>query len=132
MTPEQIAVAARHFIIAAIWADAPEGTRPRATFAANVAARGFVARFAATYPAQCAAALACEGYGDHPDAGSPEAAFGHDLYLTAAGHGVGFADRAELGAAGRALRDALRFNWRQWGFDVEFYRGWVHMHEYAA
>lgn len=38
-----------------------------------------------------------DGYGQHPDAGSAEAAFGHDFALTRNGHGVGFWDRDSEG-----------------------------------
>ena len=98
---------ARHFCIAAIWADAPEGTHPRETRAALKWARDFAERFITAHPELCAAAMACEGYGAHPDAGSPDAAFGHDLYLTCAGHGVGFWSR-DLGAVGDTLSTAAR------------------------
>ena len=36
-----------------------------------------------------------DGYGQHPDAGSAEAAFGHDFALTRNGHGTGFWDREQ-------------------------------------
>lgn len=38
-----------------------------------------------------------DGYGQHPDTGSAEAAFGHDMALTINGHGVGFWDRESEG-----------------------------------
>lgn len=47
-----------------------------------------------------------DGYGQHPDAGSAEAAFGHDFALTRNGHGVGFWDRDNEGLP-RALGEAL-------------------------
>lgn len=118
---------AKHFCIAAIWADAPEGTHPRETRAALRWARDFAERFITAHPELCAAAMACDGYGSHPDAGSPDAAFGHDLYLTCAGHGVGFWYRDELGETGKALGDVIRADWRTWYVETEFYRGWLHL-----
>lgn len=47
-----------------------------------------------------------EGYGQHQDAGSAEAAFGHDFTLTRNHHGVGFWDRDSEGLP-RVLGDAL-------------------------
>lgn len=127
MTNEQMSIAAHHFIIAAIWADAEENTSPRASNAAKMAALEFVQAFAAAYPELCAAAMAAPGYGAHPDAGTPAAAFGHDLYLTCAGHGVGFADRPELGETGEALAEAIRQAWRRWHVEVYAARGWLHV-----
>jgi len=46
------------------------------------------------------------GYGQHHDAGSAEAAFGHDYALTRNGHGAGFWDRADEGLP-RELGDKL-------------------------
>jgi len=128
MTPDQIETAARHFIIAAIWADCPEGTHPRATRKAQEWAHRFISEFAAKHAELCAAAMECDDYGTHPDAGSPAAAFGHDLYLTAAGHGVGFDDRRELGEIGAKLADVLRTDWRRWHIETQFYRGWLYLH----
>lgn len=53
-------------------------------------------------------AIACydDGYGQHPDAGSAEAAFGHDFALTRNGHGCGFWDRESEGLP-RGLGEAL-------------------------
>lgn len=42
------------------------------------------------------------GNSAHPDAGSAQACAGHDLWLTAAGHGVGFWDRG-MGHLGTLL-----------------------------
>ncbi|AOK28901.1 MULTISPECIES: hypothetical protein [Burkholderia] len=129
LTADQIDTAARHFIIAAIWADCPEGTRPRATRKAHDTAAAFVRRFAEAHPDMCAAAMECEGYGTHPDAGSPAAAFGHDLFLTCAGHGVGFSDRRELPFELRTCLDnAIRRDWRRWYLAPQFYRGWLYLH----
>lgn len=98
-TDKQIQTIARHFIIAAIWAECPEGTHPRATKQAVEAATVYVRHFLDMIgPALFEQAMECkrEGYGAHPDAGSPEAAFGHDLWLSSGGHGVGFCDRDPL------------------------------------
>lgn len=47
-----------------------------------------------------------DGYGQHPDAESAEAAFGHDFALTRNGHGCGFWDRENEGLP-KFLGDAL-------------------------
>lgn len=134
MTREQVATAAKHFVIAALWADKEEGTHPRATRECYRVAEQFVRDFSAQWPDLVAAALAADGYGSHPDAGSPAAAFGHDLYLSCAGHGVGFSDRVELADKGDAdrsigdrLSDVIRQDWRRWYVNAYAYRGWFVM-----
>jgi hypothetical protein len=69
------------------------------------------------------------GYGDHPDCGGhPEAAFGHDLWLTLQGHGTGFWDRTELGASG-LLGENLTAACKAFGeCYLDFYSGWVRLH----
>ena len=47
-----------------------------------------------------------DGYGQHPGAGSAEAAFGHDFAMTRNGHGAGFWDRDNEGLP-RVLGEAL-------------------------
>lgn len=47
-----------------------------------------------------------DGYGQHPDAGSAAAAFGHDFALTRNGHGCGFWGRDSEGLP-RVLGEAL-------------------------
>lgn len=126
MTNDKIHTAARHFCIAALWADCEEGTSPRITKEARDWAFEFIKKFAMAYPEYVNKALVCEGYGRHPDAGSPEAAFGHDLYLTARGHGVGFSDREELGKVGEQLHQILTTGWRSWQVEPDFYRGWLY------
>lgn len=121
-------IIAQHFCIAAVWAGCKEGTRPRITRKSLDTARKFATSFLATYPQLCTAAMEAEGYGSHPDTGSPEAAFGHDLYLTAAGHGTGFWDRDELGDTGRKLGQIFRNGWRRWYIEIDFYRGWLYVH----
>lgn len=118
---------ARHFCIAAQWADSEEGTRPQISADARGAALKFAACFTAAHAELCAAAMQADGYGSHPDAGSPAAAFGHDLYLTAAGHGVGFADRDELGDTGEALQEVMRTEWRRWHVECYQSRGWLYI-----
>ena len=69
---------------------------------------------------------AADGYGSHPDAGSAEAAFGHDLWLTTRGHGIGFWDRDELEADG--LGDRLTEACERFGEpQPQFYRGWLYL-----
>jgi hypothetical protein len=106
-TPGQILEVSKHFLIAAIWADCEEGTHPRATIRTARKAFDVCKAFVdANLELFNAAMNRCEeGYGSHPDAGSAEAAFGHDLWLTLQGHGVGFWDRDELKAA--SLGDRL-------------------------
>lgn len=127
---------AEHFIIAAIWADAPEGTRPRATRSARDAARAYVERFTSAYPDICAAVHDCDDYGWHRGTRDAAAAFGHDLYLTARGHGAGFWDRDALqhDDLGNRITAELRRDWRRWYCEPEFYRGWLYftMPERAA
>lgn len=131
MNEQQIKDAAAHLIIAAIWADKPEGTDPRATNAAKVSALAYVRAFVAAHPDLCAAAMerAGDGYGAHPDCGKAgaAAAFGHDLYLTACGHGVGFWDRDELAAddLGDRLTEAVQAD--AFHIDATFYRGWLYL-----
>lgn len=118
----------KHYIIAALWADAPEGTNPRATKAAEKQALGTCAYFAGLIAQHWPAILECKEYGSHPDAGSIEASLGHDLYLTSAGHGVGFWCRDELT---EELREALASlcGWRKAIPEPEphFYRGWMYL-----
>ncbi len=131
LTAAQIDTIAKHYIIACIWADAPEGTRPRAARASVAEAKTVVRRFYFRNPDLVERALARRGYGSHPDAGSPEAALGHDLYLTTHGHGVGFADRTELGALAPLLHAAADEYDKAYpqGFyaEPEFYRGWLYL-----
>ena len=121
---------AKHYLIAAVWADAPEGTNPRAPHETQRAAQIIAERFAKLiqplWPELQAAGE--HGYGSHPDAGSVEAALGHDLWLTSQGHGVGFWERNELTyGLGSALTQIVADG----GFSSiypEFYRGWVYLH----
>jgi hypothetical protein len=123
----ELETVARHFIIAAIWADAEEGTNPRATAATVQTAREFCAAFISEHAHLFAAAMNADGYGAHPDAGSNAAAFGHDLYLTCAGHGAGFDDRDELAETGRDLAHMIRKEWRRWHVEASQFRGWFEL-----
>lgn len=128
-TALQLQTMARHYVIAAIWADAPEGTHPRATKAAYRIALERCTRFVELIGPLFGQAIACEGYGAHPDCGNIEpacAAMGHDLYLTSAGHGAGFWDRTELGDLGDKLSEFC--GWRKPidEPDAQFYRGWLY------
>ncbi len=131
MNQQQLETAARHYLIAAIWADAPEGTRPRATAAAHSAALKDVQQFAALVGPQCFAALMDahnEGYGAHPDCGKVEpaaAAMGHDIWLSCRGHGTGFFDRDELP---EIIRDICMDACRKMGDPSPvFYGGWLYL-----
>lgn len=129
---EQIEIMARHFLIAALWADCDEGTHPRVSRQAQDAARRICAAFVDRIgPGMFAEALAAPGYGSHPDCGNvwPQcAAMGHDLYLTSLGHGAGFWDRSDLNSDG--LGDRLTEACKPCRFDPEFYRGWLYLHIY--
>lgn len=127
-TLAQIQEVARHYIIAALWADADEGTHPQVPAKTRADALTICKAFIERHPDLFAAAMqrAADGYGAHPDAGGPEGAFGHDLWLTTRGHGCGFWDRDELDAddLGRKLTDAGK----AFGEPAyEFYRGWFYL-----
>lgn len=125
-TPLQ--VMADHYIIAAIWADCPEGTHPRATAQARRVALQVCEDFARAAGPFLTEACNRPGYGDHPDCGTEHPAYaaaGHDLYLTSHGHGAGFWDREPLreGELGdRLTRIAERFR-----TEPDFYRGWMYL-----
>ena len=116
-TKAQIETITKHYLIAMLWVmpgnDASENPGdgialqdlPRETIDA---ARHDVMRFVASCGILFDMAMACydNGYGQHPDAGSAEAAYGHDFALTRNGHGVGFWDRDSEGLP-RVLGEAL-------------------------
>ena len=129
MKTPNIELMAKHYLIAAIWADKPEGTNPRVTREAESVARQTCAKFTGLIAQYWDEILECPDYWAHPDCGGHvEGALGHDLYLTSAGHGVGFADRD-------ALPEELRQNltglcgWRKAipEPEVSFYRGWMYL-----
>ncbi len=119
---------ARHYLIAAIWADAPDGTKPRATKQAEDAALFTCGKFAGLIAQHWPAILECADYGRHPDAGSIEAAMGHDLWLTSRGHGAGFWCRDELTEELQSALSAL-CGWQKAIPEPEatFYRGWLYL-----
>lgn len=133
-TQVEIETMARHYLIAAAWADAPEGTSPRITHQATLAAieqcAAFLRHIGADKFQQIKAAHS-DGYGTHPDCGNVApycAALGHDFYLTRAGHGVGFLDRDSLPEELREYLDSLCGWSKLFGEpEVEFYRGWIHV-----
>lgn len=136
VTTDQICTVAKHYITAALWADAPENTHPKVTMKARAKAYEDCAAFIAECGPLFTQAMQCEGYGAHPDAGSPEAAFGHDFWLTRQGHGVGFWCRDELkGDDNPELGDQLSSlcgwsNGNRTKFpeaNIEFYRGWMYL-----
>ncbi len=116
-TKAQIETITKHYLIALLWTmpgddacenpgdnitieDLPQETIQRAT--------NDVVTFVAFCGVLFDMAMQCydDGYGQHPDAGSAEAAFGHDLALTRNGHGTGFWDRDREGLP-RVLGEAL-------------------------
>lgn len=118
---------AAHFLAAAIWADKPEGTNPRESTQSKQIARAIAQKFFDYNNLSTSQALARknQGYGAHPDAGSAAAAFGHDLYLTIAGHGTGFWDRQPLEAGG--LGERLTRACEKFYCEPQFYRGWLYL-----
>lgn len=126
-------ILAKHYVIAAIWADAPEGTHPRepkaTTQKANRLAWEFLEMIGPAAIELCKRAYESRGYGDHPDCGSDRpwlAAMGHDLYLTSRGHGVDFWDRDTLRGKHRNHLTACAEKFG--GIYPEFYRGWLYLH----
>lgn len=135
LTDQQVSTIAKHFIVACIWADCEEGTHPRETKAAIATAEFIVRKFYKINARVVDAVLRIgkeNGYGSHPDAGSPEAAFGHDMYLTSQGHGANIMDRSELPHYLREnlsyALDQFRHRGESWTYDYEFYRGWLYLH----
>lgn len=130
LTERQLFKVTLHYCIAALWADEEEGTHPRISLKEFEKAREECQAFIE----QCenngqlfTKAMACfnDGYGWHHDAGSAEAAFGHDFWLTRQGHGVGFWDREGEGLPSE-LGDALTEQAKAFGEDHGHYqyRGW--------
>ena len=122
-------IIAQHYIIAAIWADAPEGTHPRATRETEKKALQMARDFVAAIGPKCQEYLENNTeYFPHPDCGGRvEAAIGHDLWLTSQGHGVGFWDRHALREDVRDFLDALAQR-KEFSVYPEFYRGWMYLH----
>lgn len=139
--PTDAQIVARHYTIAALWADAPDGTRPRAPRATVAKAERLAWQFLEIIGPDVLAlvreAYTEGGYGRHPDCGTDRpwlAAMGHDLWLTSQGHGVGFWDRNELAALqllqrGLSLAEYLTAGARRFEhISAEFYRGWLYLH----
>lgn len=133
ITLDQCAIVAQHYLIAAVWADCEEGTSPRIPVKTMQRAFAEVVSFIAECPTAFKAAMARadDGYGWHPDCGGggtravPEAAFGHDLWLTLGGHGTGFWDRKELG---KTLGETLTTHCEKHGQPMySQYRGWFNL-----
>lgn len=118
---------AKHYLIACIWADCPEGTNPRATKQAIEAAKHTAAEFVKLAGPLLDELREYPEYWAHPDCGGHlEAAIGHDLYLTSAGHGVGFWDR-DLGELGDKLSAICGWNKPISEPCPQFYRGWLYL-----
>ncbi len=138
--PTDAQILARHYLIAAIWADAPEGTRPRAPKATVARAERLAWQFLEIVGPERLAlveqAYAEGDYGRHPDCGHDRpwlAAMGHDLWLTSHGHGAGFWGRKALQAIEvhpwLTLAEVLTAYAHQFrGIEPEFYRGWLYLH----
>lgn len=101
------------FAMSAVWADCEEGTRPRVTDQLQGVGMALAVALAQAEPAAVAAAVERRGLSD----------FGHDLFMTARGHGVGFWDREELrpDGIGQTLTDAVR----DWHIETEQHRGYM-------
>lgn len=128
------AIIAKHYCIAAVWADCPEGTRPRVTKQAYAAAIDIANQFLAMLTPEQKQGIEsayANGYGAHPDCGNVSpwwAAVGHDLYMTRAGHGVGFQDRDALPETlRRELKNLCGWNNPMGEAEVSFYRGWLYI-----
>lgn len=129
MKTPNIELMAKHYLIAAMLADKPEGTNPRITRQAEEVAFKTCAKFTGLIAQYWDEILECPDYWVHPDfGGHVEGALGHDLYLTSAGHGAGFFDRDALP---EELRETLTWlcGWRKAIAEpeVSFYRGWVYL-----
>jgi len=133
--PTDAEIVARHYLIASLRTDAPDGTNPRitkqASDKANEISWQFLEIIGQDAIRQVEEAYRVGDYGRHPDCGSDRpwlAAMGHDLWLTSQGHGTGFWDRQSEGI-GEELGDYLtRQAQRFSGIHPEFYRGWLYLH----
>ena len=122
-------IIAQHYISAALRADAPEGTNPRAPRETEEKALQLARGFLRAIGPKCQEYLENNTeYFKHPDcSGRAEAAIGHDLWLTSQGHGTGFWDR-------RALREDVRefltglAQRKEFTLHPEFHRGWLYLH----
>ena len=116
-TPAQINTITEHYLIALLWTmpEDDDGNNPgdgvnlsELPFETINRAMEAVSAFVNACGALFDQAMECydDGYGQHQDAGSAEAAFGHDFALTRNGHGCGFWDRDNEGLP-RVLGEAL-------------------------
>ncbi len=122
-------IIAQHYIIAALFADAPEGPRPRAARETEEKALQLARDFVRAIGPKCQKYLENNTeYFKHPDCGGrAEAAIGHDLWLTSQGHGVGFWDREALREdVGEFLTELAQR--KEFTLYPEFYRGWLYLH----
>ena len=121
-------IIAQHYIIAALWADAPEGTRARAPRETEEKALQLARDFLrAIGPKRQEYLENNTGYFKHPDCGGrAEAAIGHDLWLTSQGHGTGFWDRRALREDVREFLTVLATR-KEFTRYPEFYRGWMYL-----
>lgn len=136
ITEKQIDTVTEHYIIAAVWADCKEGTHPKVPNEQKAKARKVCADFIELCEKRGGLFTKAmerfeHGYGTHPDAGSAEAMFGHDFWLTRQGHGVGFWDRKVLEVTledGTELGDALSAVAREVGESYHYQdRGWFYL-----
>lgn len=124
-----IKIMAKHYLIAAVWADCPEGTNPRVTKQAIRQAEITCAKFTGLIANLWHEILEHPDYWAHTDCGGrPEAAIGHDIYLTSAGHGVGLWGRDSLPSELGGKLSAF-CGWRKAIPEPEpqFYRGWMYL-----
>lgn len=112
-TWQDLQTAGSAFALSAVWADCDDGTRPRVTDQLQATGMHLAVWLAQVEPAAVAAAIDRRGLSD----------FGHDLFLTARGHGAGFWDRQELreGDVGDTLSGVLR----RVHLETEQYRGYM-------
>lgn len=107
-TSDQINTITNHYLIALLWTipTLDDGNDPACgvdfediPMETVCKARHDVTRYIVLCGALFDQAMECfeDGYGQHPDAGSAESAFGHDFALTRNHHGVGFWDRESEG-----------------------------------
>jgi len=116
-TPKQIDTITSHYLIALLWAMPGDDDNENPGDNIDLTdlppetiedAKADVTEFVDLCGALFDQAMECfeDGYGQHPNAGSAEAAFGHDFAFTRNGHGCGFWDRSREGLP-QFLGDAL-------------------------
>ena len=114
-TDSDFQAVAEAMMTAAVWADSEEGTNPDATARSVKSMKKLAQAFYAKHKALCDAVLAVEDYGWYNGSRNVLGQFGHDLYLTAVGHGVGFWDRDALPKEVRdPISKVLRDDFREW------------------